>query len=137
MADIFDAAKRSEVMSKIRSKNTKVEVIVFQYLRQQGVYFQKHYKRAIGNPDIALPRKKLAVFIDGDFWHGRKYQETIDRLPAGYWKEKIARNVSRDKKHRIELKESGWKILQVWESDIIKKTTRSTELHKIMSFLRS
>lgn len=76
MADVFSKAKRSEVMSKIRGKNTKAELVVFRYLRKEGVYFQKHYKRALGSPDIALPLKKRAVFIDGDFWHGK----TIDRV---------------------------------------------------------
>lgn len=137
MADIFDKKKRSEVMSRIRSKDTKAELIVFRYLRKEGVYIQKHYKKAPGNPDIALPRKKKAVFIDGDFWHGRNYQETIDRLPKGYWKEKIARNVNRDKKNRQQLINNDWSILQVWESDVKRKRTREGELEKIIKFLKS
>ena len=67
MPDKFLKEKRSLIMSKIRSKNTKIEVNVFRELRKRGIYFQKHYKGTIGNPDIALPRKKKAIFIDGDF----------------------------------------------------------------------
>jgi DNA mismatch endonuclease (patch repair protein) len=137
MPDIFDRPKRSEIMSLIRSKNTKAEIVVFRYLKKENVYFQKHYKRIPGNPDIALPRKKKAVFIDGDFWHGREYQKTIERLPKGYWKEKIERNVKRDKKSRAELAKEGWSILQVWESDINRKRTQQEQLEKIAKFLKT
>lgn len=84
MADIFSSEKRREVMSRIRGKNTKAELIVFRYLRKEGVYFQKHYKRAPGSPDIALPRKKRAVFIDGDFWHGKTIDRVMERGPEDY-----------------------------------------------------
>lgn len=132
---MFSPEKRKAMMSLIKSKDTKCELIVFRHLRKSGIYFQKHYSRVVGSPDVALPRKKIAVFIDGDFWHGRKYHETIDRLPEGFWKEKIARNVARDKKYRAALKAKGWKILQVWESDITRKRTQQEELNKIAEFL--
>jgi len=82
MADCFTKKKRSEIMSKIRNKETKIEKMVFKYLRENKVYFQKHYNWASGKPDIALPRKKKAVFIDGDFWHGRDYEKRKDSLPG-------------------------------------------------------
>lgn len=72
MTDVFSKQKRSEIMSLIRSKNTAIELNVFRFLRRNSIYFQKNYKRAMGSPDVALPRKKKAVFIDGDFWHGWK-----------------------------------------------------------------
>lgn len=133
--DTFDKKKRSEIMSLIRSKNTKAEMVVFKYLRKEKVYFQMHYKRAIGNPDIALPNKKRAVFIDGDFWHGREFEKTMNRLPKVYWRDKIARNIVRDKETRQGLKEKGWELLQVWESDIIRKRTREETFEKIKNFL--
>ena len=101
MTDIFDPQKRSEVMSKIKGKNTKAEVIVFRYLRANKIYFQKHYKRAPGSPDISLPRRKRAVFIDGDFWHGRTIERLIERRGADmddYWIKKI-----RSEEHTSEL----------------------------------
>ncbi|HEX5553203.1 MAG TPA: very short patch repair endonuclease [Chitinophagaceae bacterium] len=122
-------------MSNIRSKNTKAELVVFQYLHRQNVYFQKHYKKAPGNPDIALPRKKKAVFIDGDFWHARDYRKTVKRIPDGYWKEKIKRNRQRDRIIFNQLRREGWEVVRVWESDIIRKRTRDTELEKIKKFL--
>lgn len=133
MADLFTPQRRSEIMSHIRSKNTSIEKTVFSYLARQGVYFQKHYSRILGKPDIALPRKKIAVFIDGDFWHGRDYKKTKNRLPNEFWRTKIENNFIRDKKNRKALKENGWKILRVWESEIEKKKEKT--LDKIFKFL--
>jgi DNA mismatch endonuclease (patch repair protein) len=135
MADFLHKERRSEIMSRIRSKDTKAELVVFKYLRQQKIYFQKHYNKAPGNPDIALPRKKKAVFIDGDFWHGREYRKTINRLPEGYWKEKIKRNHKRDKENFKKLTAEGWTVLRVWESDINRKRTRDNKLKIIKGFL--
>lgn len=120
-------------MSKIRSKNTKGELIVFRELRRRRIHFQKHYKKAVGSPDIALPRKKIAVFIDGDFWHGRKFAEQERRLPKKYWREKIRANIARDKKSRNALRKQGWKIMRVWERDLSKK--REMVIERIVSFL--
>lgn len=137
MADMFSPEKRSQIMSSIRSKNTVAEVLAFRFLRGQGIYFQKHYKRVPGTPDIALPRKKRAVFIDSDFWHGKTYQRLIDTRPADdYWVKKIARNIERDGETRSSLIIGGWKILVVWESDIKRKRTRDATLNEIAGFLK-
>ncbi len=87
--DVFTKKKRSEIMSKIRSKNTAIEKTVFRELRKRSIHFQRHYNKAAGNPDIALPRKKLAIFIDGDFWHGYGFSRQKNRLPKKYWQGKI------------------------------------------------
>lgn len=107
-------------MAKIRAKNTKAERIVFRYLRNNKVYFQKHYKRVAECPDIALPRKKTAVFIDGDFWHGRDFAKRKGRLPE-YWKSKIETNMKRDRRNRRALVRTGWRIMRVWEKDLLKR----------------
>jgi len=136
MADVFDPDTRKRVMASIRSKNSKAELIVFQYLRKHGLYFQKHYKRAPGKPDIALPRKKKAVFIDGDFWHGRNYEHRLKgRAPDDPWVQKIVRNVERDNLQNKVVTEVGWNILRVWESDLLRKGTRDATLDKIRKFL--
>jgi DNA mismatch endonuclease (patch repair protein) len=137
MPDVFEPAKRSEVMSKIRSKNTKAELITFSFLRKQKIYFQKHYKRAPGTPDIALPRKKKAIFIDSDFWHGRTYEALLRRRgdKNDYWVKKILANMTRDTKQRIELTENGWRVLVIWEDDLKRKRTRTESLEKIKNFL--
>ena len=120
-------------MSKIRSQNTKAELLVFRELRRRGIYFQKHYKKAAGNPDIALPRKKKAVFIDGDFWHGYQFQKLEKRLPKKYWLAKIERNMKRDKMNRAKLQKEGWEVLRVWEHEIQKNLNKT--VGKITKFL--
>ena len=136
MADVFTPDKRREVMASIKSKNSKAELTVFRYLRSKKIYFQKHYKRAVGTPDLALPRKKRAVFVDGDFWHGRRIDEMIQKNGFdNYWTMKILRNIERDKTQRSALRRSGWSVLNVWESDINRKRTRSEVLASIEAFL--
>jgi len=135
MADCFTKEKRSEIMSNIRSKNTKAELLVFRELRRRGIYFQKHYKKVKGIPDIALPRKKRAVFIDGDFWHGYRYNKGKSRLPKKYWRAKIEGNMDRDRKDRAKLKREGWRVLRVWEHEIEKNFDET--ISKIKNHLKN
>ncbi len=120
-------------MSRIRSKNTGIEKAAYRHLRQRKIYFQKHYNKIPGRPDIALPRKRKAVFIDGDFWHGWKFKEKRKRLPDGYWVEKIENNIKRDRRSRSALRRNGWDVLQVWEHDMKKDLEKS--LLRIERFL--
>jgi DNA mismatch endonuclease (patch repair protein) len=137
--DIFEPEKRSFIMSRIRGKNTKVERLVFAYLRKEGVYFQKHYRTKQGIVlDIALPRKKKAVFIDGDFWHGR----TVDKVRArrgkdDFWTKKIERNIERDEEQAQILIDNGWKFTRAWESDLVRKRTNQPVLERIAEFLKA
>jgi DNA mismatch endonuclease (patch repair protein) len=138
MTDVFDPETRKRVMSSIRSKNSKAEKVVFRYLKSEKIYFQKHYKKAPGTPDIALPRKKKAVFIDGDFWHGKRLQETIERRGLeNYWTQKVLNNIERDKKQEQKLLENGWSFIRIWESDINRKRTQSKAFEYIKCFLTS
>jgi DNA mismatch endonuclease (patch repair protein) len=93
--------------------------------------------RVLGKPDVALPRKKKAVFIDGDFWHGRNYQQLVKRPAPEAWLQKISGNMERDKTQRQWLKDNGWQIFQVWDSDINRKRTREEALSSIQEFLLS
>lgn len=136
MTDIFSKEKRSEIMSHIRSKNTEAEKIVFTFLRKEGIYFQKHYKKIHGSPDIALPRKKRAVFIDGDFWHGRDFERIKKgRDENDYWVKKIGSNIKRDKKQRYLMRKEGWVVLKIWESNLKRKSSRPKQLENIKKFL--
>jgi DNA mismatch endonuclease (patch repair protein) len=121
-------------MSRIHSKNTGVEKLVFAELRRRKIYFQKHYKKAVGCPDIALPSKKKAVFIDGDFWHGYLFFRWQDRIPKEYWRDKIRNNIRRDKRNRSKLKRDGWKVLRVWSHQLGKNPSPAIE--KIAIFLK-
>lgn len=119
-------------MSRVRGRNTSVEKIVFKYLNRKGIYFQKHYKRVPGSPDIVIPKKKLCIFIDGDFWHGRRIKQTFRKLTP-FWKNKILTNIERDKKNKRKLRRLGWKIMRVWESDLKKNSEKTLE--KVVDFL--
>lgn len=139
MADIFDAAKRSEIMSRIRGKNTKLERIVYSYLRKEKVYFQKHYRTRFGIVlDVALPRKKRAVFIDGDFWHGRTVDKVRERRGKDdFWTKKLERNIERDEEQTELMKANGWQFIRVWESDLTRKSVQADTLELIKQFLIS
>jgi DNA mismatch endonuclease (patch repair protein) len=86
--------------------------------------------------DVALPRKKRVVFIDGDFWHGRTVGKLVERRGDGdFWVEKIRRNMARDARQRELLANNGWKMMTVWESDLMRKRTREQALDAIVLFL--
>lgn len=105
-------------MSKIRSKNSKIEVRTFTALDDLGLRFERHY--AIdGKPDIAFPEIKLAVFIDSNFWHGWKLNEWENKL-SPFWLSKIKKNKKRDLRVTRSLKSKGWKIIRVREDNIKK-----------------
>jgi DNA mismatch endonuclease (patch repair protein) len=137
MADIFDPAKRSEIMSQIRGKNTKSEVLVAKYLRANGIYFQKHYRSREGIVmDFALPRKKKVLFIDGDFWHGRTFENILEKRGENdFWTKKIRRNIERDKNQRSLLSDNGWSVKAVWESELVRKRTQAETLARIGQYL--
>ena len=120
-------------MSRIRSKETGIEKIAFAYLRKNKIHFQRHYSKVAGKPDIAVPSKKIAVFIDGDFWHGYRFGVWRNRIPKVYWRDKIQNNITRDQKNRRKLRREGWKVLRVWGHQILEK--REESLAKIALFL--
>lgn len=120
--DKITKEQRSILMSKIRGKNTKPEVLVFEALKEKGVNFETHYK-LLGNPDIVFPEKKVVVFVDGDFWHGWVYKSRKDKLPE-YWVNKIKRNMARDRRYNKALRAEGWVVIRVWEHQILKNLNR-------------
>jgi len=133
MTDIFTKKKRSEIMSCVKGKNTKVELLAFRYLRSRKIYFQRHYSRIVGKPDIAIPSQKKAIFIDGDFWHGRDFEKIKNKLTP-YWRDKISKNILRDKRNRRIIKKQGWMVMRIWESALLKSKDKNFE--KISFFLR-
>lgn len=111
---------RSRTMSRIRSKNTKAEVILRKSLRGLGLRGYRIHYNVAGRPDIAFTSVKLAVFIDGDFWHGYLWKNRGSVPIKQYWKEKIAGNMARDKRINSELKKQGWKVIRIWEHEALK-----------------
>jgi DNA mismatch endonuclease (patch repair protein) len=132
--DRLTKAARSALMGKIKSKNTGFERQVFSELRKKGLHFRKHYSRVIGNPDIALPKERKAVFLHSDFWHGWRMPLWEDVLPNNFWKEKLRRNRLRDRKVIRSLRRKRWKVMVVWEHQIEKAPTNTIE--RIATFLR-
>lgn len=132
--DIFSVQKRSEIMSKIRSKNTKLELDVFTDLRKRGVRFSTHHKGVLGNPDILILYKKRALFIDSDFWHGWRYPSWSFESTNDFWHKKILSNRRRDIFVTRKLRRLGWSVLRVWEHQI--KKDRLGILNKMEKFLK-
>jgi len=120
-------------MAAIRAKNTGPELLVFKELKKKKIIFRKHYSKILGSPDIALPKNKKAIFIDGDFWHGYQFINLKKRLPNNYWLLKIEQNIKRDKRNRIKLKKEGWQVLRIWEHEL--KNDPQRALNKIAHFL--
>ena len=123
MPDIVDKETRSRIMSSIRSKNTKVEWILRRALWKKGLRYRLHYKIK-GSPDIVFPSKKVAVFIDGDFWHGYNWEKLKPKLKNEFWVNKILRNMQRDKEVNEELKKMGWKVIRIWEHELRKDVNK-------------
>jgi len=121
-------------MSAIKARNTKLEISIFSALRRQNIYFQKHYVAGRINIDLAQPHLKRAVFLDGDFWHGYKFQGLKRRLSKQYWVEKIRLNILRDKRNRSRLKRQGWKVLRIWEHEV--KNDFEKTVKKVIVFLK-
>lgn len=104
-------------MSQIKGRNTSPERIIFSELRRRGVYFAGHVKDLSGRPDIVFRRAKLAVFLDGDFWHGWRFPLWQHKL-SEKWRKKIAATRERDQRNFRKLHQDGWKVLRIWEHQI-------------------
>jgi DNA mismatch endonuclease, patch repair protein len=105
-------------MAAVRSKNTSPEVSLRRALYEAGVRgWRCHYRRAPGKPDLAWPALRVAVFVDGAFWHGHPSRHKPGRSGA-YWDQKIAGNVARDREADAALRAGGWSVIRIWDFDI-------------------
>jgi DNA mismatch endonuclease vsr len=122
--------QRKKNMQAIRSKDSKIEVVLRKALWEKGYRYRKNYKKLIGKPDIVFIGKKVAVFCDSEFWHGKDYHACVDRIEtnSSYWKQKIKRNIERDLEVTKDLEEQGWTVHRFWESEILKETDKCVEL---------
>jgi len=115
--DIFSVKKRSEVMSKIRGEDTKLEIKVRSYLFRLGFRFKKNVKNLPGKPDIVLKKYNSVIFINGCFWHGHKSCKLfkMPKTRTQFWREKINANIDRDVRYKRKLRHLGWNVVILWE----------------------
>ena len=121
--DDMTKEQRRQHMQHIRSIDTKPEVRLRKALWHLGIRYRKNYTALPGKPDIVLTKQKIAIFVDGDFWHARNHQDHPGEQVASnkeYWTKKLTRNVERDKEINDALTEQGWLVLRFWENDIKK-----------------
>jgi DNA mismatch endonuclease (patch repair protein) len=123
MADQFDKETRSWIMSRVKGKDTAPEIAVRSALWAKGYRYRVHYPRP-WKPDIAFSGKKVAVFIDGCFWHGCPKHYTCPESHKKFWREKVRRNMERDKRYTREMRARGWKVIRLWEHDVNKDLRR-------------
>lgn len=114
----------SKRMSNVRLKGGKAETLLAKALWHMGVRYRKNYKKLPGSPDIAITKYKIAVFVDGEFWHGENWEERKTRLKKNrdYWIEKIEENMARDKRNDMKLEQEGWVTIHFWEKEVLKDT---------------
>lgn len=124
MADVFTKAKRSEVMSRIRGKgNASTEQRMIKLFREQGIKGWRRNWPLPGKPDFTFPKQRIAVFVDGCFWHRCPNCYHKPATNAEFWEKKIGRNVERDKEVNRDLKKRGWKVVRVWEHELGERGT--------------
>jgi DNA mismatch endonuclease (patch repair protein) len=119
MVDNMTPEQRRLTMSRIKGRDTKLELLVRKELHKRGYRFRVNAGWLPGKPDVVFTRVKLAVFVDGDFWHGWKFDQWSEKL-APYWREKIGGNIDRDQRHVEGLLLAGWSVLRIWEHDVKK-----------------
>lgn len=116
MADVVDPATRSRMMSGIRGKNTKPELLIRKALHARGFRYRLHCKDLPGNPDLCLPKYRAVIFVHGCFWHGHEcHLFKWPKTRPEFWREKIGRNCEVDEKARERLLSDGWKVGVIWE----------------------
>ena len=137
-----DPKVTSAMMSAVRGRENKAEIALRKALWRRGYRYRLQSRRLTGRPDIVLPKHQAVVFVDGDFWHGRALREGgDDQLRAvirgprfDWWRDKLARNVTRDDQVNNVLQQDGWRVIRVWESEVLADV--EGVVARIVSFLR-
>ena len=117
MADRISKEKRSRNMSRIKGKDTSLEVLVRSYLFRKGFRFRKNVKNLPGKPDVVLPKYKTVIFVNGCFWHHHDNCKlaVVPKTRTDFWLSKFERNRLNDLKHNQLLKSMGWRVITLWE----------------------
>jgi DNA mismatch endonuclease, patch repair protein len=119
MTDVFTKAKRSEVMSRIRGRgNKETEMVVASLLRRHGIKGWRRHQQVFGKPDFIFRPGRVAVFVDGCFWHGCPKHSNMPESNRAFWLRKLDSNKTRDRKVNRTLRAQGWRVLRIWEHDL-------------------
>lgn len=132
--DIFDKSKRSQLMAKVKQKNTAPEIIVRKFLFSKGFRYHINVKSLSGTPDIVLSKYKTVIFVHGCFWHGHTCR--AGHLPSSnldYWVTKIEKNIERDNRKINELEKLGWNVVVIWQCEIKALKNREIRFSKLIS----
>ncbi len=132
--DIWDKKKRSAVMAKIKSKDTRPEWIVRRYLFSRGYRYRKNVKGLPGTPDIVMRKYGIVIFIHGCFWHGHEADGHLPHSNVDFWRTKIERNKQRDARNKEALKRMGWRVMTIWECQL-KPAVRQQTLLEMEYFI--
>jgi len=132
----YTTKKRSELMSKIKSQNTKPEMKLRKALWNFGFRYRKNVKKLPGTPDIVYSKNKLVIFVDGEFWHGYNWIEKRQKIRTNrdFWIPKIERNMQRDNQNNQKLYDAGWYVMRFWEHQI--KKDFEEIINRIISYLQ-
>lgn len=135
MSDIFNKAKRSEIMKKVRSKNNKsTELKIIQIFKENNIHGWRRNYKVKGHPDFVFLNKKIAIFVDGCFWHGHDCRNTKPKDNQEYWDKKRERNMKHDKEITEYFENRGWTVIRIWECEL-KKDNKNNLLIKIKDVL--
>lgn len=122
MSDVFSRKKRSEIMSRVKGRgNRSTEQAVARLLRTNGISGWRRHLAVLGKPDFAFPTRKLAVFVDGCFWHGCPRCYEAPQQNDAFWRAKLAANRQRDRKVNRLLRALGWKVIRIWEHELVRE----------------
>ena len=134
MADVFDSKKRSDIMSKVRSNNNKsTELALIKFFKENNITGWKRNYPVKGHPDFVFLDKKIAVFVDGCFWHGHDCRNTRPSDNAEYWQKKRERNIKHDKEVTAMFENRGWTVIRIWECEL-KNKNRFALINKLSIF---
>jgi DNA mismatch endonuclease (patch repair protein) len=134
MADTLTPEQRRRAMQLVKTKDGPLEVAIRSALHRKGYRFRKHVKTLPGKPDVVFTKRKVAVFIDGDYWHGYEFEKWRHKM-APYWQKKIDGNIARDERNFAALREMGWVVIRLWGHEV--KKDLSNCIARIESELRS
>ncbi len=128
MADVFSSNKRSEIMKRVKpagNKTTEMQMIkAFEEFKISG--WRRHYD-VKGHPDFVFPKKRIAVFVDGCFWHGHDCRNTRPEHNKEFWEKKRNRNIQHDREVRLRFESRGWTVIRIWECELKKKNREQLE----------